>query len=79
MKQTLNIDSDLEEEEDGLHIDFGDVTQTLLVTCVASDNDRERVRCAVLEEAPRVASGGDSAHSCRTPVCLENHLLIEGH
>ena len=63
----LQVDSELEEDEDGLHIDFGDVSRTLLEACAES------------AKARRVDSDEKSSHSRRPPVFLDNYLLIEGH
>ena len=65
--QPLQVDSELEEDEDGLHIDFGDVSRTLLEACAES------------AKARRVDSDEKSSHSRRPPVFLDNYLLIEGH
>ena len=61
VNQTLSIDSDLEDDEDGLHINFSGVTKTLLETCAAN-----------AKEARRVSSGGSSSHNRRPSVFLEN-------
>ena len=67
VNQPLRVDSELEDDEDGLHIDFGDVTRTLLETCADS------------AKARRVDSDEKSSHSRRPSVLLDNYLLIEGH
>ena len=76
---TIPMDSDLEEDEDGLHIDFDAVTKTLLEVRAAFANDEECARSAALKEAPCVANGGSGNQRQKNPVFLDNHLLIEGH